>query len=999
VEIGGDTTELSKALKGVDGNAKKTTDELKSVNAALKVDPTNIVALTQKQELLAQSINNTKKKIDILKQAERDAQKQLEKGEIGQEQYRALQREVVFAEAKLKKLEKQLDDTKKAAQGEGEAVEKSGKDAMTAAKDHDKLGKSLDDLKEDYDKAKTAAKDAAKEFGATLAAGAAAVGATAAVAMNYEDALSSIQIQTGANAQAMQSYELAMKAVFDSGLGEDLNDVANTMAVIAQQTHETDPEKLQQMAENALILKENFGFETAEQMRAVNMLTSQFGISADQAYSLIVQGAQKGLNKNGDLLDVINEYSVHYKSLGYDADGFFNSLANGVATGVFSVDKLGDATKEFGIKTKDEAASTTEAYEILGLNADEMRKKFAAGGEEAKQAAKTVNDALFSMSDEVKQNTAGVALYGTMWEDMGKDAIAAIGDVNGEISATVDAMEQVRAVKMESTSTKWAALGRTVQTELLIPMGEKLLPAAMEFFDFCIENSEDLIPIAKALGVTIASIFVTNKVSKFTSSISTLTKTFSKLKNATGGLSGAFGTTTAAGIAFAATLGPLIAKTEAASEAYRESVAALKTVAEEYHGAAEAAEDSARRQQDAYNNVSFDYKKYDDLVDEFYTLIDVNGKVKAGYEDRANYISGTLSEATGVEIEIIDGVVQKYDELSNAINDALTKRKTYDLLGNMESDYLASKETLAGDKSVLGSQMAYENARTIYNELTRIANDSSMNYDEKNEAMKQYDMDYVKWIEGGGKQSILFGMQEAQRAYEYNLAVVDRYDDLYAAYLSQDAAKMRTASEKIANPQYSADDFSYATLREIQITAAETYENLLEYSKQEGTSVTQTQLDEAAEALEYATKQALIAYEAENKPDYTELEYISPKNPAPRHIRDMEFAAQEAEALLQKNKSYSSESPENPHLSGLALNKPSSIWQRFSEVTADAPLPADLGIANDETVKQSNSILGQILKRVEELDLKIVLDDGTIISRADHTIGTRANDEKRGSLK
>ena len=151
------------------------------------------------------------------------------------------------------------------------------------------------------------------------------------------------------------------------------------------------------------------------------MLMDQFGISGEEAYNLIAQGAQNGLNKNGDLLDTINEYAVHFKQTGRGAEDFFNMLENGAEEGTFSVDKLGDAWKEFGIRAKDTTTTTTEAYEILGLNADEMRAKFAAGGESAKQATDTILTALFSMDDAVKQNQAGVdlsVLCGRTWERM-----------------------------------------------------------------------------------------------------------------------------------------------------------------------------------------------------------------------------------------------------------------------------------------------------------------------------------------------------------------------------------------------------------------------------------------------------------------------------------------------------------------------------------------------------------------------------------------------------
>ena len=92
------------------------------------------------------------------------------------------------------------------------------------------------------------------------------------------------------------------------------------------------------------------------------------------------RGRRGGLDKNGDLLDSINEYSVHFKSLGLDVEDMFNSLQNGAAAGTFSVDKLGDTIKEFGIRAKDGSDSTKEAFKTLGLDVDATSAAFAAGG-------------------------------------------------------------------------------------------------------------------------------------------------------------------------------------------------------------------------------------------------------------------------------------------------------------------------------------------------------------------------------------------------------------------------------------------------------------------------------------------------------------------------------------------------------------------------------------------------------------------------------------------
>lgn len=107
IEIGGDTGPLGKALQEVNKKARELETELKEVNKLLKLDPDNAVLVAQKQKILADSVTNTKGKLETLKEAEKQAQAQFKKGELSEEQYRALQREVVDTETKLKSLEAQ----------------------------------------------------------------------------------------------------------------------------------------------------------------------------------------------------------------------------------------------------------------------------------------------------------------------------------------------------------------------------------------------------------------------------------------------------------------------------------------------------------------------------------------------------------------------------------------------------------------------------------------------------------------------------------------------------------------------------------------------------------------------------------------------------------------------------------------------------------------------------------------------------------------------------
>lgn len=116
VEIGGDTTKLQTALKGVNSEIKNTQAQLKDVEKLLKLDPGNTELLAQKQKLLSDAVSETKEKLTTLKTAAEQANTALANGDISQEQYDALQREIIETEQDLKKLEEQANQSAAALQ-------------------------------------------------------------------------------------------------------------------------------------------------------------------------------------------------------------------------------------------------------------------------------------------------------------------------------------------------------------------------------------------------------------------------------------------------------------------------------------------------------------------------------------------------------------------------------------------------------------------------------------------------------------------------------------------------------------------------------------------------------------------------------------------------------------------------------------------------------------------------------------------------------------------
>ena len=170
VEIGGDTTKLQTALKGVNSEIKNTQSQLKDVEKLLKLDPGNTELLAQKQKLLSSAVSETKEKLATLKIAAEQANQALANGDISKEQYDALQREIIETEEDLKKLEAQANQSASAA------VTALGVAAVKTASDFDSSMSQVAAVSgatgEDFDKLRAKAREmgAKTKFSASEAA-------------------------------------------------------------------------------------------------------------------------------------------------------------------------------------------------------------------------------------------------------------------------------------------------------------------------------------------------------------------------------------------------------------------------------------------------------------------------------------------------------------------------------------------------------------------------------------------------------------------------------------------------------------------------------------------------------------------------------------------------------------------------------------------------------------------------------------------------------------
>jgi hypothetical protein len=221
----------------------------------------------------------------------------------------------------------------------------------------------------------------------------------------------------------------------------------------------------------------------------------------------MAQGAQQGANKNGDLLDTLNEYSVQFSAMGMSAEEFTGVLIDGAKNGAFSIDKVGDAVKEFTIRSKDGSKTSVSAFEQLGFNADQMTKSFAAGGETARQAFDQVVDAIAAIEDPVAKNSIGVSLFGTQFEDLEAGAISALGNIQSQTDMAAGTLEQISNVKGDSLGSQFKSIGRQLNADFFIPLGEKLMPKLEELSKWITDNSDQISGVLGGAVNTLAGFF------------------------------------------------------------------------------------------------------------------------------------------------------------------------------------------------------------------------------------------------------------------------------------------------------------------------------------------------------------------------------------------------------------------------------------------------------------------------------------------------------------
>ena len=345
------------------------------------------------------------------------------------------------------------------------------------------LGKALDDVTGKLDKVNWKA----------VAVGGAIGGIAVAIGNEYNTAINQLSAATGATGAELDSLGESVKNIYAQNLGDDFADVADGLAA-TQQASDLTGEALERATAAGFNLRDVFDYDVSESARAASALMKNFNIDAEEAYGLIAVGAQNGADKNGDLLDTLNEYSPQFAALGLSADQFIGTLVEGADAGLFSIDKVGDAVKEFNIRAKDGSDTSREAFESLGLNADKMFAAFAAGGDTAEAAFFDTVEALNNMDDPLARNAAGVALFGTQFEDLEAGVLPVLASIETAAYDGAAALQQINDVKYNDLGSAFEAVKRSAEVALL-PMASMIANTLTALAPILSDTFEAIAPV------------------------------------------------------------------------------------------------------------------------------------------------------------------------------------------------------------------------------------------------------------------------------------------------------------------------------------------------------------------------------------------------------------------------------------------------------------------------------------------------------------------------
>lgn len=297
------------------------------------------------------------------------------------------------------------------------------------------------------------------------------------IASDFDGSQAKIQNSLGLTGKEAEVLNKTVQNVWKEGFGESVGDVTNSLLEVKQNMKGLNDGDIEQATKSAMVLAQTFDSDVNEVTRAGGNIMSSFGTTSQEAFDLMAYGAQNGLNFSKEMFDNLSEYGPLFADAGYSADEMFQALINGAKTGTYNLDYLNDAVKEFGVKAVEGGDGFVTAISKLSPETQKVFKEFQNGKATIKDVMDSAVGDLNGMEDEVLKNQLGVELWGTKWEDVGSEAILAMGGVSGALDGAKGSMDGMVAVQEQTFGQRFQSMLRELGAALL-PLGEVLMNMA-----------------------------------------------------------------------------------------------------------------------------------------------------------------------------------------------------------------------------------------------------------------------------------------------------------------------------------------------------------------------------------------------------------------------------------------------------------------------------------------------------------------------------------------
>lgn len=322
-----------------------------------------------------------------------------------------------------------------------------------------------------------------------VATGAAAMGAAFLAgidkALDAEAAGDKMAASLGLSAQESKRLGGVAGKLYADAYGDSLETVNGAVESVLSSIsgmRKASAADVEDVTASVLDLSTAFELDTARAAQvAGQMITTKLGRDATHSLNLLtiaMQNVPKAVRE--DLLDALDEYSPFFQQLGLTGEKSIQLLVNASAKGMYGLDKLGDALKEFTLLSTDMSAKSKAGYDALGLSQKDMAAKFLAGGQTARAAFDQVITGLRGIQDPVRQSQAALALFGTPLEDLSVAEIpkflAMLDSTKWTLGQVAGAADRMGNTLNDNAKTNLTSFWRTAQMLFVDFLGGKVIP-------------------------------------------------------------------------------------------------------------------------------------------------------------------------------------------------------------------------------------------------------------------------------------------------------------------------------------------------------------------------------------------------------------------------------------------------------------------------------------------------------------------------------------------